>query len=244
MDYNKLIKVKGEKKEVDTIFKDVSRTFTKHSLFEEKYGFGQKTLFNVLKAISLVHKETGYIQGMNSIVGILLMYMSEESAFWTMLSILTKFKHKNYFLPGLPGVFESFYVFSKLLKKVLPKTFKYMKEKGIKPTMFATQWFVTIFTSGFDPEVTVRIYDCFFTEGPKILYRAALWIMKVNEPKFLGKDMDEFLRVLFEAPKTLDPVKLMEGAIKINITRKQIIACEDEYKNNKGDKDVMELVTA
>ncbi|CAI2366573.1 unnamed protein product [Moneuplotes crassus] len=243
LDYFRIIKVKGEKKEIDTIFKDVTRTFSKHSFFEEKYGFGQKTLFNVLKAISLVHKDTGYIQGMNSIVGILLMYMNEENSFWTMLSLLIKYNHKKYFLPGLPGLFESFYIFMKLMKKVLPKSYKHMKDKGIKPSMFATQWFVTLFTSGFDPEVTVRIYDSFFTEGPKILYRVALWIMKDNESKYLGKDLDDFLQVLFATPKGLDPDKLMDGSVKIKITRQQIIDLEEEYKT-KPDDEVMEIVQA
>ena len=190
--------MKGDKKEIDTIFKDVTRTFTKHEFFEERYGYGQKTLFNVLKAVSMVHKETGYIQGMNSIVGVLLMYMNEENAFWAMLSILIKYDQKKYFLHGLPGLFETFYVFQKLLKIKVPKVHQYMVKHQIKPSMFATQWFVTLFTSGFELESTVRIYDCFFTEGPKILYRVALWIMKENEAELISDEMDTFLSTIFK----------------------------------------------
>lgn len=47
--YSKLIKYHIDKRELDTIFKDISRTFTKHVFFEERYGLGQKKLFNVAK---------------------------------------------------------------------------------------------------------------------------------------------------------------------------------------------------
>jgi hypothetical protein len=108
--------------------KDISRTFPKHSFFHTKLGKGQKSLFNVLKAISVYHDKSGYVQGMGYITALLLMYMGEEDAFWTMISILMKYDHSKYFLPSMPGLWETFYVFSKLLKDVAPRVYDHLND--------------------------------------------------------------------------------------------------------------------
>jgi hypothetical protein len=51
----------AEKKCMICIFKDITRTFTKHVYFKDKFGKGQGTLFNVLKGISIEEKESGYV---------------------------------------------------------------------------------------------------------------------------------------------------------------------------------------
>lgn len=145
--------------------KDISRTFPKHSFFHERLGKGQKSLFNVLKAISVYHKESGYVQGMGYITACLLMYMSEEDAFWTMVSILEKYDHTKFFLPSMPGLWETFYVFQKLVQEKLPKLHAHLTKMSLCPSMYASQWFMTICTLGFPYECTLRIFDSFFAEG-------------------------------------------------------------------------------
>jgi len=112
--------------DIDSIMKDINRTFPKHSFFHERLGKGQKSLFNVLKAISMYHNKSGYVQGMGYITACLLIYMNEEDAFWTMVSILERSKHSKYFDKGMPGLWQSFYVFQKLLRDKAPKVHKHM----------------------------------------------------------------------------------------------------------------------
>ncbi len=50
------------------------------------------SLFNVLKAYSNWDPHLGYCQGMNFIVGFLLMYVDQEDAFWMLLTIMQHFK--------------------------------------------------------------------------------------------------------------------------------------------------------
>lgn len=235
--------MKPEKKEADAIFKDISRTFCQHVFFEERYGKGQKTLFDVLKCISIVHRETGYVQGMGYIAAILLMYMNEEDTFWTLISILTKFEHKKYFLPNMPGLWETFYVFQRFIQTKMPKLHKHLIGNKIAPSMYATQWFMTLFTVGFDFEVTIRVYDAYFTEGPKILYRLALFILKQNESKLLKVELDKFFTILTEYYKTVTPNKLLDGAVKFKITREQIAEFEREYAEEPKE-DILAFTSA
>ena len=97
----------------------------------------------------MVFKETGYVQAMAYIVSVLLMYMPEEDAFWTMISIMIKYDQKKFFTQSMTGLWQSFYVLHKFIKLKLPKFHAYLIENKVTPSMYATQWFMTLFTVNF-----------------------------------------------------------------------------------------------
>ena len=49
---------------------------------------------------------------------------------------------------------------------------------------------MTLFSAQMPLEYTVRIWDIFFIEGHKILYRIGLAIMKLNEKELLKADFE------------------------------------------------------
>jgi len=57
------------------------RTFPTHPYFSAQLGAGQLSLYNLLKAYSLLDPEVGYCQGLSFVAGVLLLHMSEEDAF-------------------------------------------------------------------------------------------------------------------------------------------------------------------
>lgn len=58
------------------IFIDLGRTFPNHQYYKDSLGVGQLSLFNVLKAYSILDPELGYCQGLGFICGILLLHVS------------------------------------------------------------------------------------------------------------------------------------------------------------------------
>ena len=54
---------------------DLGRTFPNHSYFSGAFGPGQLSLFNLLKAYSLLDPEVGYCQGLSFIAGVLLLHV-------------------------------------------------------------------------------------------------------------------------------------------------------------------------
>jgi hypothetical protein len=66
----------------------VSRTFPQEEAFMSKTSFGQQSLQRVLLAFSKYDNSIGYVQGMNFIVGCLLLHCSEEVAFWLFVSLI------------------------------------------------------------------------------------------------------------------------------------------------------------
>ena len=72
---------------------------------------------------------------------------------------------KPFYQPLMPGLKASFYIFLSLMKKFLPRLHEHLLEEGITPAMYATQWFMTIFSTNIPIELTLRIWDVFFIEG-------------------------------------------------------------------------------
>ena len=61
------------------LFYALGRTFPTHPYFSRQLGAGQLSLFNLLKAYSLIDKEVGYCQGLSFVAGILLMHVSKDN---------------------------------------------------------------------------------------------------------------------------------------------------------------------
>lgn len=72
--YNELLKSLTEHQHA--IFIDIGRTFPNHQFYKASLGVGQLSLFNVLKAYSILDPELGYCQGLGFICGVLLLHVS------------------------------------------------------------------------------------------------------------------------------------------------------------------------
>lgn len=59
-----------------SIFIDLGRTFPNHDYYKSPLGIGQLSLFNILKAYSILDPEVGYCQGLAFICGVLLLHVS------------------------------------------------------------------------------------------------------------------------------------------------------------------------
>lgn len=57
------------------IFLDIGRTFPNNEFYKAPFGMGQLSLFNVLKAYSILDSELGYCQGLAFICGVLLLHV-------------------------------------------------------------------------------------------------------------------------------------------------------------------------
>lgn len=71
--YNVLLKSLTEHQHA--IFIDLGRTFPNHKYYKQSLGVGQLSLFNLLKAYSILDPELGYCQGLGFICGILLLHV-------------------------------------------------------------------------------------------------------------------------------------------------------------------------
>ncbi|MES1919943.1 hypothetical protein MHBO_001685 [Bonamia ostreae] len=85
--YGKIIASKKMSPVIFQIEKDINRTYQSGSFSREYEDRFSKSIFNVLNAFSLYCSEIGYCQGMNNICALLLNIMTEEDAFWMLVSL-------------------------------------------------------------------------------------------------------------------------------------------------------------
>lgn len=218
------------------ILRDINRTFPHNLLFKEKYGEGQRKLFNILRAYALFNPYTGYVQGMGFIAALFLTYMSEENVFWMIHTLLVNYNLQGYYETNFPLLPVSFYVLLSLMKKHLNKIYNLFKSKEVYPSMYGSQWFITIFSNCFYFKILVKVFDCFLLEGEKIIYRLALSLLKVNESKFLNaKSFEDILYIFKTLYKDLDEHTLFKTAFDFSIRRSDIKKLKDEFKEIKSN---------
>lgn len=85
-------------------FSPTGRTFPTHPYFSVQLGAGQLSLFNLLKAYSLLDKEVGYCQGISFVAGVLLLHMSEEQAFEMLKFLMYDLGFRKQYRPDMTSL--------------------------------------------------------------------------------------------------------------------------------------------
>ncbi|KAI9325038.1 rab-GTPase-TBC domain-containing protein [Zopfochytrium polystomum] len=178
------------------IQRDLARTFPKHDHFSEVGGAGQESLFNVIKAYSLYDPEVGYCQGIAFIAGPLLLNMPDEEAFCVLVQLMKAYNFRELFTKSMSGLHLRLYQFDKLLEEMLPVVAKHLEAQDIKSTMYASQWFMTLFAYRFPLEMVFRIMDIVFAEGIEVIFRFSFALLKRNQDMILSLDFEPLLDFL------------------------------------------------
>lgn len=222
--YEELIKKSADSEWDYVIRKDIPRTFRHHSMFYENNSRGQEDLYNVLMAYSTYDVETGYNQALAPVAAVLLMHMPPDESFWILVSIC------KYYLPGYYGqTMEAMrldaLMFSHLLETEASYIFTHMANNDIEPMLYLVEWMVCIFSRSLPFDTVLRIWDMFFCEGFKILFKVALAILKVVFPTqkdLEDKDDDGINKTLSVLPKE---------CVEEDILIAEILGIELSYKD-------------
>jgi hypothetical protein len=178
------------------IRKDLSRTFPGQDYFQDGKGIGQENLFNVVKAYSLYDEECGYCQGMQFVVGPLLLNMPDEEAFSTLVRMMKSYDLRGHFIPNMPALQLRLFQFERLLEDTLPLLHRHLVRQGVKSSMYASGWIMTLFTYRSPLSICFRILDSVFAEGIEAIFRFALALMHKNEEQLLSMNFDEAVPLL------------------------------------------------
>jgi len=189
----------------DLIRKDVHRTFPSHKYFRLKDSKGQNSLYNVLKAYSIMDNEVGYCQGMSFVCGTLLCHLNEEEAFWVMVALMQTFNIRTLYTPGLPLLQTCFYNFNQLMKLYFPELSQHFAEQEIIPVFYTAEWFSTLFCYSMNLEFSSRVLDIFFLKGMDFLYKVGLCIILKYEEELFYYGFEDSILFLKEELKTEDP---------------------------------------
>lgn len=92
-------------------------------MFRTRYGLGQRSLFHVLHAFSLLCPDCGYVQGMGPIAATLLCYYEPEKVYAVLVHLHDSYAMHSIFSPGFPGLLESIYVQERVMERMMPDVY-------------------------------------------------------------------------------------------------------------------------
>ncbi|KAG8693687.1 hypothetical protein FRC08_008966, partial [Ceratobasidium sp. 394] len=179
---------------------DIRATLPALHIFHPETGPMYQDLKDLLCAwvVSRSDEGLGYVRGVSSVAGMFLINMSAEEAFICMRNLLERHCLRSFYGgPGARDDIEAYYrIFDTLLADGVPKVFFNFKQHQITPSQYLPDWILSIFLHHLPFEACARIWDVIVLEGDSFLYRAALAIIAVIEPRLYFPDKTELMEVL------------------------------------------------
>ncbi|KAI5856505.1 rab-GTPase-TBC domain-containing protein [Tricharina praecox] len=179
---------------IDEIEKDLNRSLPEYRGFQSEEGIGR--LRRVLGAYSWVNEEVGYCQAMNIVMAALLIYMSEEQAFFV-LSTLCDRLIPGYYSTTMYGTLLDQRVFESLVEKTMPILWEHLVKADVQLSVVSLPWFLSLYINSMPLVFAFRVLDVFFLEGPKVLFQIGLAILRINGEELLdATDDGAFISIL------------------------------------------------
>ncbi|XP_031814347.1 TBC1 domain family member 4 isoform X6 [Sarcophilus harrisii] len=214
------------------ILVDLGRTFPTHPYFSVQLGSGQLSLFNLLKAYSLLDKEVGYCQGISFVAGVLLLHMSEEQAFEMLKFLMYDLGFRKQYRPDMMSLQIQMYQLSRLLHDYHRDLYNHLEENEISPSLYAAPWFLTLFASQFPLGFVARVFDIIFLQGTDVIFKVALSLLSTQEALIMEcenfENIVEFLKNTIPDMNISEMEKIITQVFEMDIS-KQLHAYEVEY---------------
>ncbi|XP_073988097.1 rab GTPase-activating protein 1-like [Rhodnius prolixus] len=220
------------------IQRDINRTFPAHDFFKESGGGGQDALFRLSKAYAVHDTEVGYCQGLSFLAATLLLHMPEEQAFCVLLKVMYDYGLRELYKDGFECLYMRLYQLSRLMEEQLPQLHQHFREKGVESHMFASQWFLTLYTARFPLYFVFHIIDVFLLQGTETLFQVALALLTMCKKDLMQLDFESILKYF----RVTLPKKCRNEDVAKNLMK---FACSIKMKKlKKYEQEFIELKEA
>lgn len=124
---------------------------------------------------------------MNFIVGMMLLFMSEEDAFWLLCAMMQpEFLPADNYAHAMVGTQVDQLVFQRLIERELPELAAHLIDCGIQIHLITLHWFLCVFVCTLPTEAALRVWDWFFLDGQEVLFAVAIGILKLEQATILN----------------------------------------------------------
>ncbi|KAM3966598.1 GTPase activating protein and centrosome-associated [Aphomia sociella] len=176
------------------IQRDIARTFPAHDFFREAGGLGQDSLLRMARAYAVYDHEVGYCQGLSFLAATLLLHMPEEQAFCLLVRLMYGYGLRELYKDGFEALYMRLHQLDRLMEEHLTDLRAHFQELGVEPHMFASQWFLTVFTARFPLPLVYHILDVFLLQGMDTLFQVALALLSRSKKDLLAHDFEGVLK--------------------------------------------------
>lgn len=212
--YNNMVAAGQTSSFMKDIETDLKYMFPTHPWLQSDDG--KAAVKRVLSAFSVHNDAVGYCRSMNHIVAMLLVAMNrnEEKTFWLLDALIARILLAGTYSHNLEGCQVEMKALAELVSSKLPRLAAHMEALEVDMSVMATEWYLCLFATSMPSETVARVWDALFNEGPKILFRVALALLKMHEDVMLRTDnAGELIMLVREAAASMhNRDKLMDMA--------------------------------
>ncbi len=166
--------------------KDVDRTMAELKLWREETHCGNNKLFNVCKAYANFDKEVSYVQGLNYIVALLLIYIQdEETAFWCLVYLMNHRSWRFVYTQNFPKLRSMCRVLEDRLMLEFPKVLRHLQENDIQSEGTFSAHFMTLYVYLTPIEIATRLFELFILDGESALIQVLIRMIELKQKKIL-----------------------------------------------------------
>jgi len=222
----------------DSILKDLDRTRVEEFSGKKTEGthkFTIEKLKSVLCAYAIHDPEVGYCQGLNYICGVLLLWMTKEEAFYTIVTLLQdggRFSLRHLYLKSLPLLKERYFQFEQLLSQFCPQVFGRFKRMQIHPAVYSSRWFLTLFSYDLPVRTVSRIWDLLFFIGPRFIFQIGIGLFQGHRRVLLELKFEKLIPFVQDFHKQVETFGLLKQALETNIKSRHMDLLSLSYESN------------
>lgn len=126
-----------------------------------------------------------------------------------------------------------FYQLERMMDDKMPELYSHFIDLNVETHMYASQWFLTLFTTKFPLNTVFLIIDQFLLDRMDVLLKMALALLKLSRKNLLVLDFEgimKYFRIALPKKYRTDSAaqELIKVAIKINVkvkTRRIQLVC-------------------
>lgn len=203
--------LKEERSAHKAIMLDLPRTFPELSFFHADGSEYEDSLREVLEAFMYLRPDIGYSQGMSFLAAVLLLYVDDVAdvfaCFANMLLHESCFLH--FFSMKMPEVRIYLSVHDRFLRDEMPTLSAHFKQHNVEADLYMINWVMSLYCGALPLDIVSRIWDVYMLDGDVAIFRAALGILKLLQPKLLGMHFEEMAFLLSHLPEEIEQDALL-----------------------------------
>ncbi|KAG2368869.1 rab-GTPase-TBC domain-containing protein [Suillus spraguei] len=202
---------------LQAVEQDILSTLPALHIFHPKTGPLYQDLRDMLCAwvVARADEGLGYVHGTAKVAGMILINMKPQQGFVVMRNLLERHCMRSlYGSVAAKDDVEAYYrIFDTLLADCMPKIYFNFKQHQISPGAYLPDWLIPLFLDHLPFEACARLWDILLLEGDSFLFRAALAVLAVLEPRLFFPDRQELLDLLRGENKAALEVAKREGRL-------------------------------
>lgn len=206
------------------IERDLDQCFPRTQPF---HGFNKATRDDiqlVLYAYAYYNPEVGYTEGMALIVGLLLMHLQVEDAFWLLDAIVREYDMNQLYAGNMRQLHIDNLVVDELLRLADLPLYEHLRNHHIEPIMFMPGWVLPLFVRTLPWPTLLRVWDFYLDLGHPFLLRTIVAVICLCRNGVLAAPTRSAVlrQLVFASSPPLTPSNVLSRALNLPISNREL----------------------